>query len=196
MKIYDGMLEVYQIPSSFKPLPTEVNSGLDSTDLKFDFVEKPFSFTVTRRSTGNVLFNSSGLVFESQYVHLRTSLPDDPYIYGLGEDSDRFRRETTNYTRTLWNMGNPSLPTHENLYSSHPFYIEMRDGQAHGVLLWNSDGMDIKIDQDSEGQFLEYNINGGVLDFYFFSGPTPADVARQYAELVGTVCFVDPFFSC
>jgi alpha-glucosidase len=65
----------------------------------------------------------------------------------------------------------------------------MRDGQAHGVFLSNSNGMDIKINQTAQdGQYLEYNTIGGVLDFYFLSGPAPADVARQYAGVVGTVC--------
>lgn len=65
----------------------------------------------------------------------------------------------------------------------------MRDGLAHGVFLSNSNGMDIKINQTAEdGQYLEYNAIGGVLDFYFLSGPAPADVARQYAGVVGTVC--------
>jgi alpha-glucosidase len=173
-------------------MPSGGNSTQDSSDLSFSYTSYPFSFSVQRKSTGDTIFNSSGsnLIFESQYVRLRTQLPDDPYIYGLGEDSDRFRRETKNYTRTLWNMGNPGLQNHENLYGSHPFYLEMRNGQAHGVFLWNSNGMDIKIDQDTNGQYLEYNINGGVLDFYFVSGPQPADVSRQYANIIGTVCSV------
>lgn len=45
--------------------------------------------------------------------------------------------------------------------------------------------MDIKIDQDSKGQFLEYNTLGGVLDFYFLAGSSPKDVAKQYSETVG-----------
>jgi alpha-glucosidase len=44
--------------------------------------------------------------------------------------------------------------------------------------------MDIKID-DSEGQFLEYNTLGGIIDLYFVSGPTPVEAARQYSEVVG-----------
>lgn len=44
--------------------------------------------------------------------------------------------------------------------------------------------MDIRID-NSDGQFLEYNALGGVLDFYFIAGPSPRDVAVQYAEIAG-----------
>jgi alpha-glucosidase len=44
--------------------------------------------------------------------------------------------------------------------------------------------MDIKID-DSNGQFLEYNTIGGIIDLYFVAGPTPVEAARQYSEVVG-----------
>ena len=47
-----------------------------------------------------------------------------------------------------------------------------------------STGMDINID-NTDGQYLEYNIIGGVLDFYFLAGPTPVEVAQQYSEVVG-----------
>lgn len=119
---------------------------------------------------------------------MRTSLPEDPYLYGLGEDSDNFRLNTTNYMRTMWNRGAAFLPLGQNLYGSHPVYYEMRNGTAHGVFLFNSDGMDININNTAaDGQYLEYNTNGGVLDFYFMSGPGPADVSRQYAQIMGTV---------
>lgn len=156
----------------------------------FSYSESPFSFAVQRSSDGETLFNSSGsnLIFESQYVRLRTSLPLNPYLYGLGEDSDSFRLEVNDYTRTIWNYGNAFLPTNQPLYGSHPIYIEMRNGKAHGVFLSNSNGMDVKINQTSDAsQYLEYNTIGGVLDFYFLAGPAPADVARQYAGVVGTV---------
>lgn len=64
-------------------------SSADS-DLEFQYEEDPFSFSVVRRESGEVLFDSSAapIVFEDQYVRLRTSLPDSPSLYGLGEHSD------------------------------------------------------------------------------------------------------------
>jgi alpha-glucosidase len=44
--------------------------------------------------------------------------------------------------------------------------------------------MDIKID-NSDGQFLEYNTIGGIIDLYFVAGPTPVEAAQQYSEVVG-----------
>lgn len=189
VKIYDAGEQVYQIPKSILDPPSGAQGSFEGSDLIFSYTENPFSFAIQRSSNKETLFDTSGssLIFESQYVRLRTSLPDNPNIYGLGEDSDSFRRETNDYTRTLWNAGQAFLPQNTNLYGSHPIYIEMRNGTAHGVFLSNSNGMDIKINQTEQaGQYLEYNTIGGVLDFYFLSGPSPADVARQYAGVVGT----------
>lgn len=142
---------------------------------------------MSRKTSGEVLFDTTGnkLVFESQYVYLKTQLPDKPHLYGLGEHSDPFMLNTTKYTRTIWTRDSYSIPQGENLYGAHPIYFEHRkDSGTHGVFLLNSNGMDIYID-DEGGQFLEYNIIGGVLDFYFMAGPSPQDVARQYAEVAG-----------
>jgi alpha-glucosidase len=181
---------VYQIPSSLLSLPSGGDGSSEDSPLAFSYIASPFSFAVQRSDTGETLFNTSGsnLIFESQYIRLRTSLPDSPYIYGLGEDSDPLRRPTTNYSRTFWNVGDSFLPTGSNLYGSHPVYIEMRNGTAHGVFLANSNGMDVKINNTQEdGQYLEYNAIGGVFDMYFLAGPSPSDVSRQYAGIVGLV---------
>ncbi|KAK0927436.1 hypothetical protein LTR29_017640 [Friedmanniomyces endolithicus] len=44
--------------------------------------------------------------------------------------------------------------------------------------------MNIVID-NTDGQYLEYNTIGGVLDFYFMAGSSPVKVAQQYSEVVG-----------
>jgi alpha-glucosidase len=71
-------------------------------------------------------------------------------------------------------------------------YIEHRGkAGAHGVFLFNSNVMDVKINQTVTGeQYLEYNVLGGVFDFYFLAGPSPKDVTIQYADVVGPPAMV------
>ena len=48
--------------------------------------------------------------------------------------------------------------------------------------------MDVKIPGDGESETsLDYNVIGGVFDFYFLTGSEtdPAEVARQYAQITG-----------
>ncbi|KAE8378081.1 glycosyl hydrolases family 31-domain-containing protein [Aspergillus bertholletiae] len=188
VKILDTNNTVYQVPDSVFPRPGfgEWCSPKDSK-LKFDFQADPFSFTVSRTDTGEVLFDTTGnqLVFESQYVYLKTHLPQNPHLYGLGEHSDAFMLNTTNYTRTIYTRDAYGTPQGENLYGAHPIYFDHRQSGTHGVFLLNSNAMDIYIDNKG-GQYLEYNIIGGVLDFYFVAGPSPRDVAIQYAEITQT----------
>jgi len=181
---------VYQVPTSVFPRPMGDGRGsISDTQIKFSYTAKPFSFAIQRSDNSDTIFNTSGsnLIFESQYLRLRTQLPANPNLYGLGEHTDPFRLFTTNYIRTIWNRDAYEIPVGTNLYGAHPIYFEHRaNSKTHGVFLLNSDGMDIKINNTAaDGQYLEYNTIGGVFDFYFLAGPGPLDVARQYSEVAG-----------
>ncbi|KAJ5901593.1 CAZyme family GH31 [Penicillium taxi] len=185
--IFDQNEYVYQVSESVLPRPsTEGVHNKESPTLRFDYQPDPFGFRVMRGD--EVLFDTTEttLVFESQYLNLRTWLPDEPNLYGLGEHIDSLRMPTTNYTRTLWSRDAYGVPPNTNLYGNHPVYVDHRFTGTHGVFFLNSNGMDIKIDKTDDGrQYLEYNTLGGVIDLYFMAGPTPKDVSKQYAEIVG-----------
>ncbi|KAG8913947.1 hypothetical protein FRC02_005229, partial [Tulasnella sp. 418] len=183
VKLTDANSKRYEVPEEAfeRPSPSKIDSK--KADIKFKYTKSPFSFTIYRSSTGEVLFDSSAapLVYEPQYLRLKTKLPSQANIYGLGEHSNNFRLDPTNTIRTLWNRDAPGVPTGTNLYGTHPIYFEHRTTGTHGVFLLNSNGMDIKLTDGA----LEYNVIGGILDFYFLSGPSPVEVAQQYASLVG-----------
>lgn len=183
--IYDKDEQVYQVPDFVVPRPGGSTDG-DNSMLDISIEEQPFSFTVTRKSNKEVLFSTKGstIIFETQYLGLRTSLPDNPALYGLGEHTDSQRLPIKDYTRTLWARDAGGVPQNSNLYGTHPIYFDHRQqsGNTHGVLLLNSNGMDIKINNNN-GQYLEYNTLGGVFDFYFLAGPSPFDVSREYSDI-------------
>lgn len=125
-----------------------------------------------------------GVKLECRYLEVTSALPADrASLYGLGEQKKQTFRLQHNDTFTLWNGDVTwSDQLDLNLYGSHPFYMDMRSGgAAHGVLLLNSNAMDILYG----GSYVTYKVIGGVLDFYYFAGPSPLDVVDQYTQLIG-----------
>ena len=88
--IQDKASQVYQVPSTVFDRPSNGKTSTGGSDFKFNYVANPFSFSVVRKKTGEVLFDTSAanIVFESQYLRLRTKLPEAPSLYGLGEHTD------------------------------------------------------------------------------------------------------------
>ncbi len=104
----------YIIPDNYLYEPTtEHEAPLESltNDLGFVWSNDPtFSFTIFRRSTGDILFTTEGtkLVFENQFIEFVSSLPENYNLYGLGETIHGFRLGN-NFTKTMWSAdsGNP-----------------------------------------------------------------------------------------
>ncbi|KAH7682601.1 alpha-D-xyloside xylohydrolase protein [Dioscorea alata] len=163
-------------------------------ELLFSYKADPFSFSVKRKSNGDVLFDStakdddpySSLVFKDQYLEISTRLPETAALYGLGENTQPGGiRLRPNDPYTLYTTDASAINLNMDLYGSHPVYMDLRnangEANAHAVLLLNSNGMDIVY----RGSSLTYKVIGGVFDFYFFKGPTPLAVVDQYTTLIG-----------
>jgi alpha-glucosidase (family GH31 glycosyl hydrolase) len=76
-----------------------------------------FWFSVTRQSTGDVLFSSKNthLVYEDQFIEFASSLPEDYNLYGLGERIHGLRLGN-NLTATIFaaDVGDPIVSVHRS----------------------------------------------------------------------------------
>jgi lysosomal alpha-glucosidase len=192
VKLWDPRNKRYEVP-----LPTPEPQGKASNPLYKVSIsrENSFSFTVQRTSPSRDIFSTvTGLILSNQYLQLTGILPSDN-IYGLGEHAmDRFKLLTNNSVLTLFSRDQPPNPDKpgENLYGVHPFYLCMeQDGSSHGVFLLNSNAMEIELGPLPS---VTYRTIGGILDFYFFLGPSPEAVVQQYTEVIGRP-FMPPYWS-
>lgn len=85
-------------PSAAKDAPKQ------DSDLQVTWANEPsFHFKVTRKATGDAIFDTTGstLVFENQFIEFVTALPKDYNLYGIGEHIQQWRL-LDNLTLTLY----------------------------------------------------------------------------------------------
>lgn len=148
--------------------------------------DAPFSVKI-ERTTGEVVFDTAStpnaqwpnLVFKDRYVETTIRAPQTDTLFGLGERVGSFAVERER-SYAMWNL-DQGTPEDKNLYGVHPFLMSVRDGQAHGVFLLNSYGMEVAVSAESA----TFKALGGALDFFIFVGPEPEEVVRQYHGAIG-----------
>ena len=143
-----------------------------------------FAFQVIRKSTGTVLFDSSlgGLTLADQYLQIGGRLPSSN-VYGLGEhEHPNMKRNMSWNTQAMFANDNAPDPGF-GLYGVHPHYtVVEEDGNTHSVLFLNSNAQEVAL---TPAPGIIYRTIGGVLDMYFFLGPTPEESVQQYTEAIG-----------
>lgn len=191
-KIYDPSNNRYEVPVPLN-VP-RVPSGTSESRLYDVLIKKnPFGIEIRRKSTGTVIWDSQllGFTFNDMFIQISTRLPSQ-YLYGFGEtEHTAFRRNLNWHTWGMFSRDQP--PGYKmNSYGVHPYYMALEeDGNAHGVLLLNSNAMDVTFQPLPA---LTYRTTGGILDFYVLLGPTPELVTQQYTELIGRPVMV-PYWS-
>ncbi|KAI1314130.1 glycoside hydrolase family 31 protein [Xylaria venustula] len=188
------------LPDALLTKPRAESEVKPESDLEFSWSNEPsFSFTVTRKSTGDVLFTTGGsrLVYEDQFIEFESALPVNYNLYGLGETIHSFRLGN-NLTRTLHNADVGDI-VDANLYGFHPIYLDTRyfnvgqddkltyaayptDKSAqyksftHGVFHRNAHTQEILLREAK----ITWRALGGTIDLYFFEGSTQDQVTKAY----------------
>ncbi|XP_060236113.1 probable maltase-glucoamylase 2 isoform X2 [Meriones unguiculatus] len=183
VKIYSSINERYEVPIPLNIPPSPLGS---SENCLYNVMVKtnPFGLQIRRKSSSTVIWDSQlpGFTFSEMFLSISTRLPSQ-YIYGFGEtEHTSFRR---NMSWNTWGMfARDEPPSYKkNSYGVHPYYMALEDdSNAHGVLLLNSNAMDVSLQPTPA---LTYRTVGGILDFYLVLGPTPELVTQQYTQLIG-----------
>ncbi|GCE12819.1 glycoside hydrolase family 31 protein [Tengunoibacter tsumagoiensis] len=126
--------------------------------------------------------------FEASPTALRLFRPLQPqhHLFGFGERSGSMDKRGQAFP--TWNI---DPPMHHNdqtvtMYVSLPYYLALNrtNGHAHGLLVDHTGEVEVDLGHEHP-DFLRLMVEDDILVAYFFAGPTPADVVRQYTDLTG-----------
>jgi len=76
-------------------------------------------------------------------------------------------------------------PDRDQLYQSHPFFMAIRGGKAHGLFFDNTFRSEFDMAKSDAGTY-EFKAGGGDVNYWVLAGPTPKDVLLHYGSVVGT----------
>uniref|UniRef100_A0A183AK50 Gal_mutarotas_2 domain-containing protein n=1 Tax=Echinostoma caproni TaxID=27848 RepID=A0A183AK50_9TREM len=100
-----------------------------------------------------------------------------------GETRATFPHPLNEWLRVgLWARDTPPMDKW-NLYGVHNMFMGLTsEGTAFGIFLLNSNAQEFVL---TPMPSITYRTVGGILDFFLFAGPRPADVISQYYDLIG-----------
>lgn len=128
----------------------------------------------------------TGFACSSETLNLSRPLSDDARIFGLGERTGTMNKRGQAFP--VWNIDpHKGHDAHTvTMYTSIPLYIihSLASGRAYGVLIDHAGRVEIDAGK-SDPDAISATVEGDALVAYFFTGPTPAGVLRQYTELTG-----------
>lgn len=195
IRIVSADKSLWEVPESLIPRP----GGLLPDGARADTVMQAstsesgeFQFSVSRQDKVDepIFTLGENLVFQEQYLQFSAVFGADVIAtFGFGESTRAKQAIGANETRTLWNTDVAAADFDVDLYGAHPFVLQLAsDGRASGYFLLSSNALEathsLRGDAVSGG-VTGIQMAGGIIDLYVFSGPTPADVIRQYQEVVG-----------
>jgi alpha-glucosidase len=123
------------------------------------------------------------MAFDGRRIRIWKKMPAGENYYGLGDKAgpmNRRDRAFLNWNTDAYGWGESTDP----LYKTIPFFIGLRKGSAYGLFFDNTYRSSFDFGKESP-DYLSFGAEGGELNYYFFSGPSPKKVIEQFTTLVG-----------
>jgi alpha-glucosidase len=110
-------------------------------------------------------------------------MPADEHYVGLGDKSGPIDHRGQAYT--MWNTDAFGWQQGSDpLYKDIPFFMGLRNGDAYGIFFDNTWRTNFNFGKDTQDAF-SFGSEGGELKYYFFYGPEPKKVIKEFTDLTG-----------
>jgi alpha-glucosidase len=125
-----------------------------------------------------------GLSWSGSEIRCHKVIEADEHFFGLGEKGSPLDKRGG-----VWVNWNHDAAEHDPwtdpLYQTHPFFLSLNGGHAYGLFFDNTFRSWFDLGKTAR-DYLAFGADGGEMNYYFIPGPSPEDVLRRYAKLVGT----------
>lgn len=129
-----------------------------------------------------------GISLSGAEYRVAKALHVDDHVYGFGEKTGRLDKRgwrLGGYNYVMWNSDTYAYDSSTDpLYVSVPFFMVVRQGQAHGIFLDDTWRSSFDIGREREN-LLTFGAVAGDLNYYFINGPEPKQVIERYTALTG-----------
>jgi len=127
-----------------------------------------------------------GFAFSDKALHLTLPLSGDENFYGFGEHTGAMNKRGQALALWNWDPDRGHGPQTRRMYTAIPFYLSIAttSGKTSGILIDHTGNVDMDMGKTHPAE-IQITVQGDSLVVYFFAGPTPADVLRQYTDLTG-----------
>lgn len=131
----------FQIPDQLYPKLSIVSNHSELEYKSFKDENGNFNFKIDRISSNETIWNTdlqddqfaSSIKMKYLYTQIGSKLPLNHAIYGLGYHTGKLKINPGQIL-ALYARDSPTVEN-QNLYGAHPFYIQVQNGKAHGVVL-------------------------------------------------------------
>lgn len=133
-------LDEFQIPDQLYPTHPLGSNNSALSYKSFTDKNDNYNFKIGRISSNETIWNTdlqdnqsaSSIKMKYLYTQIGSLLPLNHTIFGLGYHAGKIR-VLPGQRLALFARDSPTVEN-QNLYSAHPFYLQVQDGKAHGVV--------------------------------------------------------------
>lgn len=164
---------------------TRTANGFSTASAQVSINAATGAVTLSDRNGRTILADSDARPYQSygKGFRLVKDLPSDTHIFGLGDKPGPLDRR--GYTYQNWNTDSYTYQERQDpLYKDIPFFIAYDKGRSYGVFMDNTWRSVFDFGVNDPGK-MSFGADGGAIDYYVFTGPTPKDVLSAYGWLTG-----------
>ncbi len=172
---------------SIRPRISETPSSLTVATGAMSLVVAKHPIRLTFLDTAGIVINADdsarGMSWAGPEVRTWKAMPEDEFYFGFGEKAGPLERK--GLAMTMWNSDIPGYnATTDPLYQSLPFFYALRRGRAYGIFFDNTFRSSFDMGKEARDAY-SFGSEAGEMNYYFFSGPSPASILTRFTELVG-----------